>query len=94
MTGLSNGFVCIMGMGTVFIGLICIVFICMLMSAVIRMFTKNQKSAPDKVSAPAAPAPALTEIEKTEVLAGVCAAIAEELGTDCSNIRVVSFKRV
>ena len=28
---ISNGFVCLMGMGVVFIGLICLVFICYLL---------------------------------------------------------------
>ena len=92
MTGLSNGFVVLMGMGTVFIGLICIVLICNLMSLVIRAFTKNDK----KVAATpaAASTPEMSAAEKSAVVAGICACIAEELGTDCSNIRVVSFKRV
>lgn len=97
MTGLSNGFVCLMGIGTVFIGLICIVFICMAMSAVLKLVTKAEK-APVASAAPAAASatsvPALSGAEKSAVLAGVCACIAEELGTDCSNIKVVSFKRV
>lgn len=92
MTGLSNGFVCIMGMGTVFIGLICIVLICNLMSLVIRVFTKNDKKA--AVAPAAASTPELSPAEKSAVVAGVCACIAEELGTDCSNIKVLSFKRV
>ena len=94
MTGLSNGFVVLMGMGTVFIGLICIVLICNLMSIVIRAFVKEDK----KTVAPAAPvnnsAPQLNPAEKEKVVAGICACIAEELETDCSNIKVVSFKRL
>ena len=38
--------------------------------------------------------PELPAEEKRKVVAGVCAAIAEELGTDVTNIRVLSFKRV
>jgi Na+-transporting methylmalonyl-CoA/oxaloacetate decarboxylase gamma subunit len=96
MTGLSNTFVCLMSIGTVFIGLICIVFICMAMSAVFKMFAKNEKSPASVAAAPApvASAPALSGAEKSAVLAGVCACIAEELGTDCSNIKVVSFKKI
>ena len=91
MTGLSNGFVCLMGMGTVFIGLIAIVLICNIMSIVIRGFVKEDK----KTTAPAAAnAPEMSSAEKSAVVAGICACIAEELGTDCSNIKVVSFKRV
>ena len=50
----SSAFVCLMGMGTVFFGLICIVALCCLMSAVCRR-TERRKAAP---AAPAAPAPA------------------------------------
>lgn len=94
MTGLSNGFVCLMGIGTVFIGLICIVFICMAMSAVLKLVTKAEKTPAAPTAASAASAPALSGAEKSAVLAGICACIAEEIGTDCSNIKVVSFKRV
>ncbi len=96
MTSLSNGFVCVMGMGTVFVGLICIVFICMLMSAAVKAFSKK---APQKATAaPAAKAAApqavtLPPAEKQAIIAGVCAVIAEEIGTDVSNIKVLSFKK-
>ena len=96
MSSLSNGFVCVMGMGTVFVGLICIVFICMLMSVAVKAFSKN---APQKATAtPAAKAAApqavtLPPAEKQAIIAGVCAVIAEEIGTDVSNIKVLSFKK-
>ena len=41
----SVAFVCLMGMGTVFFGLICIVALCYLMSAVCRG-TERKKPAP------------------------------------------------
>ena len=50
---MSNTFVCIMGMGTVFIGLICIVVICTIMSAVMRIFAKDKKTAAPINAAPA-----------------------------------------
>ena len=95
MTSLSNGFVCVMGIGTVFVGLICIVFICMLMSIAVRAFSKN---APKQAAAPAVKASApqavtLPTAEKQAIIAGVCAVIAEEIGTDVSNIKVLSFKK-
>ena len=92
MTELSNAFVVVMGMGTVFIGLICIVLICMLMSFAIKMFTKTPVAAP--TAAPAAKAVALDSKTKAEIIAGACACIAEELGEDASNIKVVSFKQI
>ena len=90
---MSNAFVCIMGMGTVFIGLICIVFICKLTSLVIGAISKPEEKKPAPVSAPS-PANTLSAKEKQAIIAGTCAVIAEELGTDVRNIRVLSFKRI
>ena len=95
MAELSNAFVCIMGMGTVFIGLICIVFICKLLSFALKGFAKPAKTtaaAPVKAQADV-PEVTLAPAEKAAIIAGVCACIAEELGEDASNIKVLSFKR-
>ena len=81
-------FVCAMGFGTVFVGLICLIIICSVIGAFCRIGTKKKEVAP---VAPAAPA----VIEnKQEILAAVSAAIAEELGTDVSAIRITSFKKL
>jgi len=90
---MSNAFVCIMGIGTVFFGLICLIFITMLVSAIVRKIEKNKpaESSAKSLSAPNADA----QIEnKEELIAAICAAIAEDLGTDANNIRVVSFKKL
>lgn len=91
---MHNGFVCLMGIGTVFIGLICIVLICNIMSTVMRVFSKKDaKSAP--AASVVASAPVNVPIQdKQAIIAGTCVVIAEELGTDVSNIRVLSFKRI
>ena len=84
-------FVTVMGMGTVFVGLICIVILCTLMSAVVRSFTKKPetKAAPAVASAkPAAIA------NKQEFIAAVSAAIAEDMGTDITGIRILSVKQL
>lgn len=87
---MSNLFVCLMGMGTVFVGLICIVFICMIMSYIVRAFQKNENvpaSAPTNiVQTPIA--------NKQEIVAAVCAVIAHETGAEAKNIRVLSFKKI
>lgn len=90
---MSNAFVCIMGIGTVFFGLICLIFITMLVSAVVKMIEKPQ---PEKAAGtPSVASQAAAPIEnKQEIIAATCAVIAEELGTDASNIRVVSFKKL
>lgn len=93
----SNLFVILLGMGTVFVGLICIVFLCKLMS-----FLVGRMESDDVQEAAPAPAPAPAPVQNTaspianrqEIIAAACAVIAEETGNDVKNIRVVSFKRV
>lgn len=96
MTEVSNAFVIALGMGTVFVGLICIVFLCMAMSKIVRMFQKDE--TPTSSAAPTV-SPSTTVqnapiADRQAIIAGTCAVIAEELGTDVKNIKVVSFKRV
>jgi len=83
----SNVFVCLMGIGTVFFGLICLIGITSLMGLI---FTQK-KSA---VSAAPANAPAAAEPDRQELVAAISAAIAEELGTDISGIRILSMKKL
>ena len=93
---ISDGLVCAIGIGTVFFGLICLVFICMIMSAVCKVFVKEApvQSAPKAVSAQNTVSSNVPVQNKQEIIAGACAAIAEELGTDVKNIKVTSFKKV
>ena len=85
----SNLFVCLMGIGTVFFGLICIILLVTLMSFVCRKTEQQTTLAP--VSAPAG-------VPKAgigpELIAAVSAAIAEEMGTDISAIRIISMKQI
>ncbi len=90
MTEPSIGFVCAMGVGIVFIGLVCIVFITWLMG--LACGSGRQKA--EKKSAPVA-APKTQVIEnKQEIIAAVSAVLAEELGRDVSAIRILSFKKM
>jgi len=90
---MSNLFVCLMGIGTVFIGLICIILLCVIMGLIFKIFGKSsEKSA--TASAPAPVSANQTIPDKQKIIAATCVTIAEELGTDVTNIRVVSFKRV
>ncbi len=89
---MSNGFVCIMGMGTVFFGLVCLVFICTVLSAVCKIFAKNTPAAPAAKSRTSS-AKSADVANKGEIIAAASAAIAEELGEDVKNIKVVSFKK-
>lgn len=78
----SNWLVVCLGMGTVFFGLICLVAICKITSFAVMLFEKRKKPAEEPI------------LNKQEILAAVCAAIAEETGNDAKNIRVRSFKKI
>ena len=89
---MSNLFVVCMGMGTVFVALIVLILLCTLMGKII-MATESRKheNVKDVVSYNADSG----EIENRGMLvAAISAAIAEDLGTDVSAIRIVSLKRV
>lgn len=81
------------GFGLVFVGLICIIVICSFMGAICKALIKEDK----KPIAPAANAPAKANsniANKGEFVAAVSAAIAEELGTDVTGIRILSIKKL
>lgn len=89
----SLGLVVGLGIGMVFVGLICLIAICYLLGAVIKLF-ENRKPVTESAPAPApAAAPAVIE-NRQEFIAAVSAAIAEELGKDVSAIRIKSIKKL
>lgn len=88
---MSNLFVVGMGVGTVFLGLVCIVLLCLIMSAICRAAEKK----PTTPAAEPVTQPSARPIEnRQEIIAAVSAAVAEELGTDISAIRIHSFKKL
>ena len=96
---IPSGFVVIMGMGIVFVGLICIVLLCGIMSKVVKILEKmTAVSEPAAAPAPAAAAAPVAVQEpianRQELVAAISAALAEELGTDVSAIRILSLKKV
>ena len=88
----SSLFVCLMGMGTVFFGLICLIVLTMIMGKLVggRAASAPAPAAPAPVSA----APAAVEPNRQEMAAAIAAAIAEELGTDITGIRILSMKKL
>lgn len=86
----SKVFVCLMGMGTVFFGLICLIALTYIMSAIVR---KAEKSKPAPAAVPT-PVPAAAPVNQAELIAAISAALAEELGTDITGIRILSLKKV
>ena len=86
----DNLTVVIIGVGTVFVGLVCIVLLC----KIIGLFFAN-KSTKAQQSVAVAPQTANQPIEnRQQIIAAVSAVIAEELGTDVSAIRIKSFKKL
>lgn len=84
-----------MGIGVVFFGLICIVILSLIMSAIVRATDKKSEAAQNAAS-PSVPAPAvvLSPEKRRELIAAISAVIAEELGKDVSAIRVTSFRKL
>lgn len=92
---MSNLFVLGLGPGTVFVGLICIIILCKLMSAICSKIGKNptQPAVVVPSAAPAAPTEASIP-NRQEFIAAVSAVIAEEMGTDVSKIRILSVQKI
>ncbi len=88
--------VCLIGVAVVFFGLACIIGLVELMTLICNKLLEGGAKKPAKSQPTQAPAPAISApVEnRGEIVAAVCAAIAEEEGTDISAIRVVSFKKI
>ncbi|MBR6548159.1 MAG: OadG family protein [Clostridia bacterium] len=89
-------FICAMGIATVFVGLICLVVVCKLLSWLVKGKSKTLSQPAQVATSTPASAPVTEQpIEnKQELLAAISAAVAEELGTDVSGIRITSFKKL
>ena len=91
----SNLFVTLMGIGTVFFGLICIIILTMLMGKVLKSDAKPAPApaaAAPKAAAPAAPA--VNTAKEQEVLAAIIAAVTEDLGPSASRMQITSINKI
>jgi len=91
---LATWFVVVMGMGIVFLGLICLIVLISIMGKIMKAIGK---AAPqENTQRAAAPAPAAQKAipNRGELVAAISVALAEELGTDVKAIRIHSIKRV
>lgn len=82
--------VIVLGVGMVFVGLISIIILCKLMGLVFARAAK-------KVSVAAAPVQKSEELsgkQRSEIVAAVSAAVAEELGTDVCALKIISFRKL
>ena len=84
-------FVTLMGIGTVFFGLICIIFLTMVMGAVL----KGKEKAPAAAAAApvAAPAPKPLGMQP-EIVAAITAALSEEVGISSRSMNIVNIKKI
>lgn len=87
-----NWFVVAMGVGTVFVGLICIIILC----KIVALFCKEKKSEAKTETVPMQNEVKVEQpIEnRQEIIAAVAAVCAEELGTDVSALRIHSFRKI
>lgn len=86
-----NWLVVVLGVGIVFIGIFAIVLICKILSSFFGTSTKKNEVI--EQAAPIFEEKPIIE-NRQEIIAGVSAVIAEELGADVSAIRILSFKKL
>ena len=84
-------FVILMGLGTVFFGLVCLIALTMCMGRVLYRTAPPAPAPAPPVVMPKAP---ITEPNLPEMVAAIAAAIAEELDTDVTGIRILSMRRL
>ena len=85
-----------LGLGMVFFGLICIIALCYVLGAIIKAFESRRPapaaSQPTEQASPAAPTESIAK--NGALIAAISAAIAEDMGTDVSAIRIKSIKKL
>ena len=90
-------FVVLMGMGTVFFGLICIIFLTAIMGKIMGSVTKTPAPAP-AAAAPAAAAPAAPAADPNaiapEIIAVITAALSEEVGIPSHGVNITNIKKL
>ncbi len=94
----NDWLVCLLGIGTVFVGLIGVIIVCALLGALCRGLAKKTK-ADDVKNTKNAPSTAVDvsngEIpDKEQLVAAVSAALAEYMGEDVNSFRIVSIKKI
>ena len=94
---MNPGFVVAMGLSIVFIGLICIIAVCKVMSLLVGIGEKPG-SAAQPAAAPTQqavkPQSATAIPSRPELVAAISAAISEYSGKDISGIRILSIKKL
>ena len=97
MTHVSNLFVCVMGMGVTFVGLICIIFLITLMGRIMGGLEKKTAPVPaaaPAAAAPAAPAAAPSDGVSEEVRVAILAALMQQPGFRLEQVARIDIRRV
>lgn len=84
-------FVILMGLGTVFFGLVCLIVLTMCMG---RILSRTAPPTPEPAPPVVLPKAPITEPNLPEMVAAISAAIAEELDTDITGIRILSMRKL
>ncbi|MBR0280902.1 MAG: OadG family protein [Oscillibacter sp.] len=84
-------FVILMGLGTVFFGLVCLIVLTMCMG---RILSRTAPPAPEPAPPVVLPKAPIVEPNLPEMVAAISAAIAEELDTDITGIRILSMRKL
>ena len=84
-------FVILMGLGTVFFGLVCLIVLTMCMG---RVLSRTAPEAPPSAPPVVLPKAPIKEPNLPEMVAAISAAIAEEVDTDVTGIRILSMRRL
>ena len=97
MTTIPSWFVIVMGISTVFIGLICIIILCKILGVVCSLIDGGKSKTSQSTPYPIATEQTYTGSafpNRQEVIAVIGAVIAEKYGVDVDAIRIKSIKRI
>ena len=87
----TDWLVCLLGIGTVFVGLIGVILVCFILGAIVG----RKKDAPEKNEQINTPPSTSEDIpNREEFVAAVSAALAEYMGEDINSFRIVSIKKI
>ena len=94
MNDYSSIFVILMGLGTVFFGLICLIALTTIMGRVLEGRAAPVPAVP--ATAPVMPVPPAPDRGpvRPELAAAIAAAVAEDMGASVTGIRILSMRRV
>ena len=86
---MSIAYIILLGLGTVFVGLICLIFLIKLLSLIIAKAQRKETAAAPVKAAASAPEP-----NRQELTAACAAAIASVMGIGVQGLRILAIKKL